>query len=474
MLLPALVTIKREHVQATGFVIEKGLVVTAYHVTPQGHELTVIYPNGERASVVEYVAFDAAKDLAVLRTNAKGIPHTLRLAASSPSVGTRVAALRLGDGELFGTVTEISTSKIAGRAADCDMLLTTLNAVPGWSGGPVVNMQGEVVGVTSRLDGSSFDAQGLKIATGTAAVSVSELKQLLATVKTTAVVDLDSIDLEHRRERAARYFSKGDFEKAIKDYTELILLQPERAEVFYDRARAYTEKGEFEKAIADYTRAIARKADFVDAYAGRAAARESSFDRDGAISDYLTLIGLLPKNQSKALEPKLIEAYKGRARALASAGEFDKAIADLSAVIRLRPGDVDSLAVRAWFYGGSGQFDKALADYADAIRLKPNDAALYRCCGIVRAKQGDHERAMADIAEAIRLYPGDAENYCARGAVYGGLRDYKKAIADFAEAIRLDPTLAKAYFDRGSAYKAQGNEAEANADFERAKRLGYR
>ena len=49
---------------------------------------------------------------------------------------------------------------------------------------------------------------------------------------------------------------KGEFDKAIADYTESIRLNPQRAETYWGRGHAYAEKGEFDKAIADFTESI--------------------------------------------------------------------------------------------------------------------------------------------------------------------------------------------------------------------------
>ena len=129
--LPALVTIYRGNGRGTGFLIEGGLVVTAYHVAPQGQRATVVFQDGEKASVTEHVTFDIARDLAVLRTDTKKDRQPLRLAASLPATGAQVAAFKPGGGELQGTVMGIGKSEMPGETASCDMLRTTLNAVPG-------------------------------------------------------------------------------------------------------------------------------------------------------------------------------------------------------------------------------------------------------------------------------------------------------------------------------------------------------
>ena len=472
--MPSLVTVNRGTGRGTGFLIEGGLVVTACHVASTGQEATVLFQDGEQAAVTKYVTVDAVRDLAVLRTNTKKNRQPLKLAATLPAIGSCVAAFKPGGGKLRGIVTAIGKSELPGEAAGCDMLQTTLNAVPGWSGGPVVNMQGEVVGVNKRLDGPAFESPGLKIATGSAAVPVTVLEPLLAIVRLTTAIESEPNNAEHRRDRAALYLSNRDFEKAVEDYTKLIELKPDDAEAYFSRGKAYAEKADYEKAVADFTRAIELNRGFVEAYRGRAAACEKKADLDGAIADYLELIRVLPKAEADALQPRLVELYRNRAKARAGVRDFDKAIADTSAVIRLRPNDVEARELRARLYDAKGDSDQAIADYTEAIRLEPKRADLYRLRGVVCAVKGEHDQAIADFTEAIRLDPKDAEAYCARGAVHGARHEFKKAIADFTEAIRLDGGLAKAYFDRESAYKAQGDKAKARMDADRARERGYK
>src|SRR5208282_3118114 len=101
--------------RGTGFVIEEGLVVTAYHVVSPGQQATVVFHDGERASMVEYVCSDAVRDVAVLRTQSKIKRQPLKLAASLPATGAQVAAFKPGGGELQGTVTAIGKGQIAGQ-----------------------------------------------------------------------------------------------------------------------------------------------------------------------------------------------------------------------------------------------------------------------------------------------------------------------------------------------------------------------
>ena len=56
--------------------------------------------------------------------------------------------------------------------------------------------------------------------------------------------------------RGNAYQAKGDYDRAIADYTEAIRLDPKFADAYYERGAAYSAKGDYDRAIADYTEAI--------------------------------------------------------------------------------------------------------------------------------------------------------------------------------------------------------------------------
>ena len=62
--------------------------------------------------------------------------------------------------------------------------------------------------------------------------------------------------IEEFVKRAQFYVDKGDYENAIKDYTEVIRMSSNWGGFFKQRAGAFEKKGDFENAIKDYTEAI--------------------------------------------------------------------------------------------------------------------------------------------------------------------------------------------------------------------------
>ena len=57
-------------------------------------------------------------------------------------------------------------------------------------------------------------------------------------------------------ERGLSYKSKGDFDRAIADFSEAIRFDPKYAEAYYLRGVVYGNKGDLDRAIADLNEAI--------------------------------------------------------------------------------------------------------------------------------------------------------------------------------------------------------------------------
>ncbi|MGD0028628.1 MAG: trypsin-like peptidase domain-containing protein [Candidatus Bathyarchaeia archaeon] len=153
-------------VQGSGFIYNltgQIVIVTNYHVVNGVTNITVTFTDGD-AYAAKVIGSDPYADLAVLTANASQDEYNpLSITSSSTlSVGDPVIAIGTPYG-LAGTVTSgivsalgrtISESTTGGYViADCIQTTTPIN--PGNSGGPLLNYQGEVVGITTAIVTSS-------------------------------------------------------------------------------------------------------------------------------------------------------------------------------------------------------------------------------------------------------------------------------------------------------------------------------
>lgn len=141
----------------SGFVYASdGVIVTNHHVVDGANRLEVRLQDGSRYAA-ELLGSDAATDLAVLRLeDARDLP-TLSLGDSTAlEVGDWVVAI----GNPMGLDHSASVGILSGRGrgslglyADSyiDFLQTDADIAPGSSGGPLFDLQGNVVGITTAV-----------------------------------------------------------------------------------------------------------------------------------------------------------------------------------------------------------------------------------------------------------------------------------------------------------------------------------
>jgi serine protease Do len=152
----------------SGFIVDgKGFIITNAHVVEDAAKVTVSLQNGEKY-VAKIIGTDEETDLAVLKIETGRELSIVKLGDSDAiEVGEWVLAI----GSPFGleqTVTAGIISKIK-RQTDAfkqfqKFIQTDAAINRGNSGGPLLNMKGEVVGINSQIATTSGDASGIGFA----------------------------------------------------------------------------------------------------------------------------------------------------------------------------------------------------------------------------------------------------------------------------------------------------------------------
>lgn len=148
----------------SGFVIdEQGTIVTNYHVIEGATEVFVAFTDGTRVEA-EVVGADEKTDLAVLRVNVgRDLKHVELGDSETALVGDWVVAI----GNPFGLGGSLSAGIVSARNRDIrsgpyDNFIQTDAAInQGNSGGPLFNMDGEVVGINTAIISQSGGSLGI-------------------------------------------------------------------------------------------------------------------------------------------------------------------------------------------------------------------------------------------------------------------------------------------------------------------------
>ncbi len=137
----------------SGFIIsEDGYVVTNYHVIEGATGITVTLHNGQEYAA-EVSGYDDTNDVALLKIEAQGLNALKTGSSDALIVGDQVVAIGNPLGELTSTMTVGYVSGkdrvITTDGVRINMIQTDAAINSGNSGGPLLNMKGEVVGITT-------------------------------------------------------------------------------------------------------------------------------------------------------------------------------------------------------------------------------------------------------------------------------------------------------------------------------------
>jgi len=150
----------------SGFIISaEGHILTNAHVVDGATEVTVAL-NDEREFKAQVMGSDRRTDVALLKIEATGLP----VARIGDTAGTRVGDWVAALGAPFGFTQTLTAGIVSAKSrslpneAYVPFIQTDAALNPGNSGGPLLNTQGEVIGISSQIYSPSGGYAGLSFA----------------------------------------------------------------------------------------------------------------------------------------------------------------------------------------------------------------------------------------------------------------------------------------------------------------------
>ena len=455
----------------SGFFVQADEIVTNLHVIARPGPIFAKLSGEKTIWRVEGVtAYDIENDLVVLKIIGEGTPLPL---GSSETVkkGETVYAIGYPGGGAY----KLTEGAVQNNQYQNKWLQTTADISKGNSGGPMLNGNGEVIGVSTIVDDSYSYA-----------VPSDTLKNLLSE---SAEVEPLAAWYKQKRIRAYSYHERGEdkyndghYRAAIDDLNKSIELDAEYTQAYAARGHMASHYGE---AILKYGRIADARQHYL-----------------AAINDY---------TQATKLDANSDENYNGRAHTRSHYGEYEAkqentteaekqylaAIEDYTKAIKLDSNDSRNYSGRGWarslfgelnvkqekFGKARKQYLAAIKDYDKAVKLDPEDDINYIDRGWVKYRVAElrtkqrktadaqkyYQAAIADSEKAFQLNTNRTTAYHTRGVAKAALGEYESAIEDFDTAIEHDSDYAEAYRSRGEVKQKLGQEEAAKIDFLRSK-----
>lgn len=184
----------------SGFVIDgkEGLIVTNNHVIDGADEISVVFRDGSKLKVEKVLGTDTKTDLALLKVSPKTPLKDVKFGSSEK---LRVGDWVLAVGNPFGLGGSVSVGIISAKQRDIqsgpydDYLQTDAAINKGNSGGPLFNMDGEVIGVNTAIISPSGGSIGIgfSVPSDVALIVLDQLKRFGETRRGWLGVNIQSV-----------------------------------------------------------------------------------------------------------------------------------------------------------------------------------------------------------------------------------------------------------------------------------------
>lgn len=144
--------------QGSGFIVDKeGHILTNNHVVEDATDVQVVFANGntEQATIL---GTDSKDDLALIKVDAAAVADVVPLTLAD-STNVQPGQLAIAIGSPYGLTNSITTGIVSGLnrsvegSALTGMIQTDATIQPGNSGGPLLNSNGEVIGINTAIEG---------------------------------------------------------------------------------------------------------------------------------------------------------------------------------------------------------------------------------------------------------------------------------------------------------------------------------
>jgi tetratricopeptide (TPR) repeat protein len=420
--------------RGSGFFIDVDRVVTNRHVIDNAYRAEVHSYNGNVYQVKGVIAIDAEGDLALLRIDAPSNQvRPLSLDKTSPQEGESVVVIGNPFG-LEGSVTNGIVSAVRDIPTFGRIIQITAPISPGSSGSPVVNMQGQVIGVAT-----------LQI-TGGQSVNFAIPSERISQLQSGALLSLSDLVAASGRNKRA---------KAVQSFRDGL---------------SFLSKDDCENALPYFEKAVESDNNYAEAWAQAGFCREKLGRHAEAIDASKKAVNLRPS----------AESYFNIGLANYYLKQYREAVEGYRQSIRLDPYNAaDAYYALGLAYRDWGRPDDEIQAYKQAIRLRQDYTSAYERLGSRYLKSKKYPEAIEVFKQLVILKPGDPNAPNSMGEAYLESGKLLEAVEAFRQAIRLKPDFGRAYFNLGKSQLALGNRDGAleqynilqNLDQEWAERL---
>lgn len=384
----------------TGFIVKPdGTLITNYHVLVDAESVEAIFQDGSRVAVKGVIGLDRAKDFSILKlegdlysTLELGDSDRLKVYDYTSALGYPSQAVQMAEGGLRGSLLQ-SYGFVLGvhpqALPDFSFIYTTTPFEPGFSGGPLVNQDNQVVGLAT-LEGRAINL----------ALPINVLKPHLNNKKLMTFQHLRKVDQLSKEALYYRgnfaLYALGEPDRAMELYRQALKIDPNYVPARYDLAVAYRGLGEVEQAIAEYEKVLKTNPHFPEALSNLGGQYFRKGELDKAVAHF---------KKAVAVYPNFIQALSNLGAALNKQKKYKEAVTHLKKALALDP----DFAVAYFNLGNArfemGQLDEAETAFNSAVEKGVDFLSLHWKLHQIHVKKGRRAQAIRELQIILQLDP---------------------------------------------------------------------
>ncbi len=349
------------------------------------------------------------------------------------------------------------------------------------AGGPANGLPGRI------------DSYGDRTSAGVAVRRKDEEAAILERLKALGYVSGGSTGLKRL---AGSHFSKGEFDRAIEIWSEILIEEPNNPDVKTSIGNALLQSGEVEQAVEMLKQTVADHPDHLPArnMLGMCYINLNRFD--DAVREARHVIAADPRNpeayfnlgvayrlmgyydqaltafeRSVELRGDYDESRINLASEYLRRGDYAAARAQAAKALEISPNRSEAGYLMGRAYQGTGNADSAAYWFREALRQEPSYTGARIALASIIASGGRIEEARAELEAGLR-YPNEIHLlHINIGLLSRQLGDLEKAESHFRAAIESEPGFVPARLDLADLYLSRGDRARARRQVEEAIRL---
>ena len=406
----------------SGFFIDRdGTLVTNDHVLEGAYQAEIKTADGDKYPIRSVVARNPLVDLMKVRVQ---IPREqvvpVKLADVEPAIADRVVVIGSPLG-LEQTISEGIVSAVREYPANGKVYQLTAPTSPGSSGGPALNLRGQVIGVVTF---QSAEGQNLNFA-----VSIKSLQMLT-------------------KEPRELSIAEWTFERGGRD--------PRLALSLCRQGAKLSIKGKYREALDYYQKAARANPDDPDTWRGLGSCYAGLDQPDQAIEAF---------HQSVVVDPDNAAGHFMLAMYFKALEQYAKEITSLLQVVRIDPENIRARLELAEAYGAAHQSDAQIDVLEHILAAHPNHVAALHLMGKALRKIARYDEALDLLRKASDLDPDNARIHFDIGVTYNSKNLPNEEMRAYIRAIHADPRLAPAHFNIAVLFLKQGNRKLALQEY---------